>query len=110
MASQNDQPAVVLATPEETAQRVEEQQAEWGTYVALDSIFAGSALAYNPGSIVPVSNVERHGYDKQGLVAKIDSKEGQELIKRLHEAANVQPAADAGQPVTLGVPITSTKK
>jgi hypothetical protein len=111
MANQDQvQPPVVLATPEETAKHVEAIQAEWSKWVAVDSIYVGSALAYNRGSIVPVSNVKRHGYDKQGLVVEIESKEGQALIKALHEASLAEPTAVEAQPITLGVPIISTQK
>ena len=44
---------------------------EYGTYVATADIYVGNALAYRAGDPVPIGNVERHGYDKDGLVAKV---------------------------------------
>jgi hypothetical protein len=52
------------------------QVKEYSTYVATQDIHVGNALAYRAGDPVPVSNVEKHGYDKQGLVAKTSSKAG----------------------------------
>lgn len=46
------------------------QQVEYGTWVATEQITHLGALAYHEGDPVPVSNVERYGYDKQGLVKK----------------------------------------
>lgn len=50
------------------------QAKEYGTYVAAQDIYIGLALAYRAGDPVPVSNVETHGYDKNGLVAKTGTK------------------------------------
>jgi hypothetical protein len=47
------------------------QAVEYGTWVAREDIFHGSALAYVAGHPVPVSNVERHGYDELGLVERV---------------------------------------
>jgi hypothetical protein len=47
------------------------QAKEYGTYVASSDIYVGNALAYRTGDPVPVGNVERHGYDKDGLVTKV---------------------------------------
>lgn len=47
------------------------QQVEYGTYVAAEDIFHGSGLAYREGQAVPVSNVEQHGYDRDGLVRRV---------------------------------------
>lgn len=55
---------------EELAAYQAAQTEEYGTYVATADIYAGNALAYRAGDPVPVSNVEKHGYDKEGLVAK----------------------------------------
>ena len=49
------------------------QAKEYGTYIATADIYVGNALAYRAGDPVPVSNVEKHGYDKDGLVAKTSS-------------------------------------
>ncbi|GLW32274.1 hypothetical protein [Actinoplanes regularis] len=51
-----------------------EQEAEYGQFVATSDIYVGTALAYREGDPVPASNVERHGYDKNGLVAKTGIK------------------------------------
>jgi hypothetical protein len=51
--------------------RIAAQAKEYGTYVATADIYVGNALAYRAGDPVPVGNVERHGYDKDGLVAKV---------------------------------------
>lgn len=47
------------------------QVAEYATYVAATQIFVGTALAYNEGDPVPVSNVNLHGYEAAGLVRKV---------------------------------------
>lgn len=50
------------------------QEKDWSQFVAVAPIFHGAARAYNPGDSVPASNVALHGYDKQGLVARRDTK------------------------------------
>lgn len=50
------------------------QTKEYGTWTATQDIYVGVALAYKAGDPVPASNVEAHGYDKNGLVAKAGSK------------------------------------
>ena len=52
----------------------EAQAREYGTYVATEQIYVGAALAYNVGDAVPVSNVDAHGYDALGVVAKSTTK------------------------------------
>lgn len=103
-------PATPFASPEETAAFVEEQVKEYGTYVAISPITFNGIPAYNVGDPVPVSNVERHGYLKDGLVAKTDSKVGQDMVRAIHEsiqqAAEQQPVA---VPVSLGVPLKDLK-
>jgi hypothetical protein len=95
-----------LATPEEVAERRDEQQKEYGEYVAVAQISFNGALAYNVGDPVPVSNVNRYKYDEQGLVQKVGSKAAQEVISRL--AASVeQVVVEQPAPVTLGVPLKS---
>lgn len=47
------------------------QAAEWSTFVALGPIDHEGVRAYNEGDPVPVSNVARYGYDKDGLVGKV---------------------------------------
>jgi len=63
-----------LSTPPEAppagtvADRLAAQVAEYGQWVAVADILVDGALAYRKGHAVPVSNVERHGYDRLGLV------------------------------------------
>jgi len=46
--------------------------AEYGIYVAAQTIYYNGARAYNAGDPVPVSNVEQHGYLERGLVRRVD--------------------------------------
>lgn len=65
---------------DELSEQILAQQKEYGQYVAAQQIFApNGALAYNQLDAVPVSNVERHQYDKLGWVVKVGSKEHKEL-------------------------------
>lgn len=41
---------------------------DYGRWVATEDIYHDGALAYAAGHPVPHSNVERHGYDQQGVV------------------------------------------
>jgi hypothetical protein len=61
---------------QELQDHIAAQSREYGTYVATADIMVGSACAYRAGDPVPVSNVEKHGYDKAGLVAKTSTKAG----------------------------------
>lgn len=47
------------------------QRVEYGTWVAREDIYHGSALAYHAGQPVPVSNVEQHDYAELGLVERV---------------------------------------
>lgn len=98
------------ATAEEVANLRAAQQEEYGTYVALVPISFNGAPAYLAGDLVPVTNVERHGYLDQGLVAKVGSKQGDELIRALHNANAPTEVVDQGPPVSLGVPVPGTTK
>lgn len=40
------------------------QGVEYGTFAAAEQIGVGGRIAYREGDPVPVSNVERHGYDR----------------------------------------------
>lgn len=94
-------------TPQELAEKAETpeqyrsaQAKEYGTYVALTDIDYMGVRVYNAGTPVPVSSVLAHGYEAQGVVARVASKTAQ---------AAVSAAADAGdvaveQPVSLAVP------
>jgi hypothetical protein len=97
--------AVPLATEAEVAELEQAQAAEWGTWVATQLITFNGVTAYLPGDPVPSSNVERHGYEKEGLVKKIDSKEGRQFIKDLHEANVAQQQAVVLPQVSLSVPV-----
>lgn len=75
--------APFVATPTEQAEWEERRAAqmkEYGLWVAVQPIDHGTARAYNIGDPVPISNVERHGYDADGLVAKRSSKEGKRAL------------------------------
>lgn len=62
---------------------IERQRQEYGKYVANQQIFAGTALAYNPGDAVPIENAERLGYVEQGLVVKVGTKAHADLMESL---------------------------
>jgi hypothetical protein len=98
------------ATAEEVANLRAAQESEYGTYVALVPISFNGSPAYLAGDPVPVTNVERHGYLEQGLVAKINSKEGGALISALHQANAPTEVVDQGPPVSLGVQVPGTDK
>ena len=59
--------------------RAEQEAAEYSTWRAVAPIPFGNTIAYQPGHPVPVSNVERYGYDKQGLVEKVSGEEKTQL-------------------------------
>lgn len=60
-------PAPVLSADEYQAA----QAAEYGQFRAVKQIRFGGALAYNVGNAVPASNVEKYGYEADGLVERI---------------------------------------
>lgn len=62
----------MVEIPPEVLARRAARDAEYAQYVAVQRIYHGGALAYTPGRPVPASNVKRHGYDKQGLVKRVD--------------------------------------
>lgn len=98
----------VLATAEQTEEQRAAQDAEYGTYVAIAPIAYNGVMAYLPGDPVPVSNVERHGYD-DSQVAKIANKAGQEVIAAVHAAATSQGVSELAAPVSLGVSVAESK-
>ena len=67
----------------ELADHIAAQRKEYGLYVANQQIHVGTALAYNPGDAVPISNAERLGYVEAGVVVKVGTKEHAELLKSL---------------------------
>lgn len=92
-----------IATAEETAKLAAAQEQEWGTYVAVQPIAFNGVPAYNVGDPVPVSNVQRYGYEADGSVAKVGSAAAQKLIAAIHEGPQ---APIAVQPtVSLNVPV-----
>lgn len=100
-------PPPVVATAEETTAFRSEQEKEWNTWVAVAPISFNGTPAYNAGDPVPASNVARYGYEADGLVAKVSTKAGAEVIKRLHEVATAEPTPVAGTPVSLNVTVPS---
>lgn len=48
---------------------------EYGQFVATQQILVGTALAYDEGHPVPVSNVKRFGYEDQRVVRRVASPE-----------------------------------
>lgn len=98
-------PAPVV-TPEAVEEFRSTQQHEYAQYVALQPISYNSALAYLPGDPVPASNVERHKYAENGLVAKVGSAPAQKLIASIHEAITTEPS-EVAAPVSLNAQIKS---
>lgn len=80
------EPTVAEAVSPITAElqdQINLQKKEYGMYVASQQIFAGTALAYNPGDAIPIENCERLGYVEQGLAVKVGTKEHADLLKSL---------------------------
>lgn len=61
--------------PEALQDAVAAQLQEYGQFVATQRIHVGLAMAYDVGHPVPVSNVERFGYEAQGVVTRVASPE-----------------------------------
>lgn len=61
-----------LANRLSTLEMERAQVLEYGTWVAVEDITVGNAVAYLAGHPVPVSNVERHGYDQLGVVRLVN--------------------------------------
>lgn len=55
-------------------QRAQQEAIEYGTYRATGPIFVDGTLAYVKGHAVPVSNVRKFGYDRDGLVERVDGQ------------------------------------
>lgn len=64
------------------------QRKEYGQYVANQQIFAGLALAYNPGDAIPAENCERLGYLEEGLAVKVGTKAHKDLMESLGHPAS----------------------
>lgn len=78
------------------------QDEEYGTWVAVQDIYEGQALAYRTGHPVPKSNVEAHGYDRLGQVVRQgtvapepDVDRGEQLRARQAELQREQEAIAA---------------
>lgn len=56
-----------------------EKLEEYGQFVATQQINVGTALAFDVGHPVPVSNVERFGYEAQGVVKRVASPKNARL-------------------------------
>jgi hypothetical protein len=67
---------------DEQSAHAKAQAEEYGSFVAVGNILHDGVLAYTAGHPVPKSNVEKYGYEADGLVAK---------VKRA-DAAAAQPA------------------
>lgn len=93
MADNKEAPTVAEATSPITAEladHIEAQRKEYSVYVAARQIHVGTALAYNPGDAVPISNVDRHNYavardlnDPDGVVVKVGTKAHKDLMESL---------------------------
>jgi hypothetical protein len=75
----------------EAEARRQEQIKEYGTYVAVVDISHGNAVAYRAGHPVPISNVERWGYDKLGYVAKVDEHDGEVVAPPVVPGESLEP-------------------
>jgi hypothetical protein len=60
--------------PAAAVDHIKAVEKEYGTWVAIQPIPMGNALAFAVGAQVPISHVERFQLDKQGLVAKANTK------------------------------------
>jgi len=92
-------------------ERRAEQLEEYGQFEAVTPIYHGTAMAYDTGHPVPVSNVELYGYEKNGLVRRVASKSkarsgAQETTA---EEAPPTPEDDASRPNT-GSATSRTKR
>ena len=61
--------------------RAEAEAAEYSTFRAVVPIPHGNTIAYQPGHMVPVSNVEQYGYDKQCLVERVKGDEQEQAAQ-----------------------------
>lgn len=78
-----------MATKKAYESRAEAEIAEYSTWRAVVPIPHGNSIAYQPGHVVPVSNVEQYGYDKQGLVEKISGEEKTQAEQAVTDSAAV---------------------
>lgn len=62
-----------MTTPAYEA-RAAEELGEYNTFRAVAEIYVDGLVAYRVGHAVPVSNVRAHGYDRDGLVERVDGE------------------------------------
>ncbi|MBM0275095.1 hypothetical protein [Micromonospora tarensis] len=62
--------------------RRKEREAEYGVWVASQTIPWGTVNAFTAGMKVPASTVQRLKWDELGLVVKRDTKAGREVLER----------------------------
>jgi hypothetical protein len=74
-ASPEEVARVVAGNPKSAEDVVARTREEYGTYVAKQQIYSGSALIYNEGDPVPVSAVERFRYHDADMVTKVGTKD-----------------------------------
>lgn len=92
-------------------QRYRQEREEYGTWVAVSPITYDGVVVYQPGHAVPKSNVERHGYDADGLVERVDGGKPAEentppeAPARAGAPATPAPAAPAESKPPQGAPI-----
>lgn len=55
-------------------QRQRQEAIEYGTFRATSPISVGGTVAYQKGHAVPISNVKKFGYDRDGLVERVDGQ------------------------------------
>lgn len=71
--------ASARARPATAVDALEATRKEYGTWVAAEPIYAGTALAYNAGDAVGLEVVELYGFADQGRVVKVGTKAHKEL-------------------------------
>ena len=81
---ENDQALLATMNPDFIAveQRRKEREEEFGEWVAVQPIPWGTVLAAIPGDPIPRDNVRRLKWNELGLVARRESPEGREVIRR----------------------------
>lgn len=60
--------------PSELDAQFEAQRKEYGTYVAVETIYYDGARAFNVGDPVPASSVDGDGWVDKAQVAKVGTK------------------------------------
>ena len=78
------------------------QLEEYGTWVATRQIMFGAVPAFNPGDPVPVSHVEKYGWDKTGDVTRRESTPGDVTAGSLPNVGSDATGFDAPIPKAAG--------